>query len=611
MSRPCLVIVADGRHSYDDRAFDVARAALRAGWQSRLVLLTTGTRTTTTTRADGLELTRVGIDGPVMTPKAVQLRALDDRIAVLRSRRLALERKGEGRRSPRRIAVVAATRRALDERARLTRSDTTDGDPVALAAAQVGRSADLAKDLLAGAAAVYAAGPHGLAVAATAGRTAIVYDPRPAHTAVEPALLAATSALLESVRPRLAALVSDGVVADPLADQVRGSVAELVVADDARADWSPLLALLARHVGVVPVTPAAVTSSVDPAAATDSPAVVLGVAPANFAGQGWAWGRAAEANLPEVRAEVVAGASALDFPADVSMTAEEAESLTWQLEQARRVLGSWTHVLSESVRPVLGQLNGSVISGDLAALNHAGAKVAVVCHGSDIRRPLWHRQIYPFSPFTDSWEQLDTLVSRTARNGSILRALTVPVFVSTPDLLDDVPFAQWLPVVVGDGDFEPADEPLQREVPVVLHLPSSPRFKGTDVIDAVGERLAAEGLIDYRSLREVPAREVPAQLREADVVVDHLVIGNYGVLACQAMAAGRVTVGHVHDRVRRRVPRDIPIVEADPATFEAVLRSTLDDRCAARAQAAQGPQFVRELHDGRASARVLASFLGR
>lgn len=587
MSRPVLLVVADCRSAYDDRAVEAARAGLAAGWDARLLMLTTGTRVARATRSDGLTLTRVGVDGRVLDPRAVQVRALDDEISVLRARRIALDSRGESRRSPRRLAVVAATRKALRQRRDLAEASQGPGDPVALAAAELRRVGELAKASAQGATVVVAAGPLALAVAAAA-TGPVVYDPRPASTDVEPALRAATSVVLEGLGARRAGVLS------PATD----------------ADLTGLLELLAAR----PEAPSGAHRDAPGAEPADDAAaapVVLGVAPANFAGQGWAWGRAAEAHLSDVRAQVVAASSPLDFPVDVQMTSEDAASLRGQLEQAERVLGSWTHVLAESVRPVLGQLNGSVISGDLAALSHAGVKTALVCHGTDIRRPAWHHQTYPFSPFDAQWDQLTALADRTARNGAIVRALTVPVFVSTPDLLDDVPFAEWLPVVVSAADLEPAPEVLVRDVPVVLHLPSSPRFKGTDVIDDVGQRLAAEGLIEYRSLREVPAREVPALIREADVVVDHVLIGNYGVLACQAMAAGRVTVGHVHERVRRRVPAALPVVEADPTSLEAVLRDVLADRDSARSTAQRGPAFVRELHDGRVSARVLASFVGR
>jgi len=90
--------------------------------------------------------------------------------------------------------------------------------------------------------------------------------------------------------------------------------------------------------------------------------VVLGITPANFAGQGWAWGRSVERDLKDVSAQVVANPGGFGFRTDVVLTAEMAADLDWQLGQARRVLGGWTHVLAESVRPVLGQLNGSVLS---------------------------------------------------------------------------------------------------------------------------------------------------------------------------------------------------------------------------------------------------------
>jgi len=52
------------------------------------------------------------------------------------------------------------------------------------------------------------------------------------------------------------------------------------------------------------------------------------------------------------------------------------------------------------------------------------------------------------------------------------------------------------------------------------------------------------------------------------------------------------------------------VIEANPRTLAAVVEQLLDDRDAARKAAAQGPGFVAEVHDGRRSAQVLATFLG-
>ena len=79
------------------------------------------------------------------------------------------------------------------------------------------------------------------------------------------------------------------------------------------------------------------------------------------------------------------------------------------------------------------------------------------------------------------------------------------------------------------------------------------------------------------------------------------------------MAAGRVVVGHVNERVRSMVREstglELPIVEATGATLERVLRDMVADRAGARSLADAAPAFARELHDGRRSAEVLRPFL--
>src|SRR5690606_26671255 len=101
---------------------------------------------------------------------------------------------------------------------------------------------------------------------------------------------------------------------------------------------------------------------------------------------------------------------------------------------------------------------------------------------------------------------------------------------------------------------------------------------------------------------------------DADVVLDQFRIGNYGVAACEAMAAGRLVVSHVtaqvRDHVRASSGKGRPVVEATPDTIEAVLRDVVARREHFRAEAARGPGSVADLPDGATAARVLAPFLG-
>lgn len=342
----------------------------------------------------------------------------------------------------------------------------------------------------------------------------------------------------------------------------------------------------------------------------------LWVAPANFAGQGWAWARAAE-RTPAVGARSMNVTGPIDFPTDYAVPPAVYRDVSWQREQ-REALRAYTHVLVEAERPVLGRLYGDV-AGERAALEELGLEVGYVVHGSDARRPDLHRAVHPHSPFRDPSDPWTARLQRlTTRNHALLTTTDRPVFVSTPDMLDMLPRATWLPVVVDPDEWavdpaEPGAVPLQRDRPVVVHAPSNGRLKGSELVDPLMQELHAAGLIEYRTLRGLDRAGMRAAYREADIVLDQFVLGLYGVAAAEAMAAGRVVVAYVGESVRRHV-RDatgleVPIVEATPDDVVDVMRGLLADRDAARDLASRGPEFARAVHDGTLSAQVLATFV--
>lgn len=341
---------------------------------------------------------------------------------------------------------------------------------------------------------------------------------------------------------------------------------------------------------------------------------VLGIGPANMAGQGWAWTRAVARELPDVGVEAFAVPHpALAFPVDVEVPSDSfARDVDWQVAMELHLRSELTHLLIEAGRPVTGTLNGHTFAADAARLRAAGLAVGLVFHGSEIRDPKLHAQRYEWSPFRDP---KDPLTARLQRQVDKLAPLVAefdgPTFVSTPDLLDDLPGATWLPVVVDLSVWTPGGEPLRRDRPLVVHAPSHRALKGTELIEPLLAELEAEGLITYRRIEGVPTASVPALIRDADVVLDHFGVGNYGVLTCEAMATGRVSISHIHERVRARVPVEIPTIEATPATLADVLRRVLADRDWARSVAARGPEFVRDWHDGRRSVSALTPFLWR
>lgn len=340
------------------------------------------------------------------------------------------------------------------------------------------------------------------------------------------------------------------------------------------------------------------------------------VAPANFAGQGYAWARALERHVDDLTAVSMAPVRNEGFAFRVDNPvpyAVYAASRRWQRAQRQQVL-RYTHVVLEAGRPLFPRLGDGTAAAEVRELREHGPRVVLMFHGSDIRSPERHAAASRWSPFhEDDWEDVPQLGEIAAANKAAAVELGVPVLVSTPDLLLDVPWARWCPVVVEPQRWTSESPLLERPRPLVVHAPSRGVVKGTALVEPTLRELDAEGVIEYRPVSGVPHDAMPALYGSADVVVDQFRIGNYGVAACEAMAAGRLVVSHVDDQVRSAAREasglDVPIVEATPDTLSEVLRQIAGDRGRFREVASRGPRFVDTLHEGRFSARVLAETL--
>lgn len=373
----------------------------------------------------------------------------------------------------------------------------------------------------------------------------------------------------------------------------------------ADAPMSPVGRLAARRLGAP--TPGAVQAT----EFDDRPVRVL-ITPVNYSGQARAWAQALETSDPRISArntaiEVPGG---FFFDADrIVPVATYHNDADWQ-QREFEAAASATHVLIEAEEPPFGRMLGRSVEAQAAALLERGVDVAFLAHGTDVRLPSRDLRVNPWSHYADPeiYTPRDEAVAR--RNIDLLRRSGRPVFVSTPDLLRDLPEAAWCPVVVDPVRWDP--RPARRERPGdtplrVVHAPSVSTVKGTHLILPILRALDAEGVISLRLVTGIPSAQMPSVFAAADVVIDQMRIGSYGVAACEAMAAGCVVVGHVAADVREVVDTmtglSTPIVEATIDTIESVLRGLAAEHLEDRRM--QGREFIRHVHDGTRSAAVL------
>lgn len=350
----------------------------------------------------------------------------------------------------------------------------------------------------------------------------------------------------------------------------------------------------------------------DGAPATEVPdaAVRVFIGPTNYSGQGYRWARALEATDHALAAKAmeVTLPGGFGFPADSSVPITTANTSSEWADAQWNAVSHFTHVLFEAERPLFGRRFDRDIVREAHALEGAGVSIAFLAHGTDVRDPDRHAARTPWSPYPDD-PRTATLRADAQANLRLLAELSRPIFVSTPDLLEDVPRSTWCPVVIDPTAFATDAPVLPRGAARIIHPSSSPVQKGSHLLEPALADMIEKGSVIYDAVTAVAADEMPARFAAADIVLDQFRIGSYGVAACEAMAAGRVVVGHVLPDVRAAVEAatglTLPIVEATPDTLGDVVAGLLAEPDAAREIAAAGPAFVRVVHSGAFSAKIL------
>jgi len=180
--------------------------------------------------------------------------------------------------------------------------------------------------------------------------------------------------------------------------------------------------------------------------------------------------------------------------------------------------------------------------------------------------------------------------------------------VGSYDALRWVPDAEMIPPGIDVSAIEPAP-PVDCTRPVILHAPSSRRRKGTDEIIAACEGLDAD-LMLVEGLHHDEAFE---RYREADIVVDQLNAGWYGLFAIECMALGKPVVTFLHEEAVTRTEQElgtrVPIVSATGDTLRARLEPLVASAEERRRIGAESRAYVEQVHDlERVADRLLALY---
>lgn len=237
---------------------------------------------------------------------------------------------------------------------------------------------------------------------------------------------------------------------------------------------------------------------------------------------------------------------------------------------------------------------------DLLIAKALGKKIIVHYRGSEIRKPSTFSASSPynyveenpkkiFDTFNDGW--IESYIK-------LCTALADEVLVVDPELQTYVQNSEILQRAI-DIDMWHYVGLKRVSRPLVVHAPSREAVKGTPAVLAAIESLKAEGLdFDFQLIQNLSNGEARALYEDADIIIDQLRIGWYGVLAIEGMALGKAVVSYIRDDlVSFFEGTQLPVANANPDTIRDVLRELILNYETRAQQARSGHEFCMHYHE--------------
>jgi glycosyltransferase involved in cell wall biosynthesis len=162
-----------------------------------------------------------------------------------------------------------------------------------------------------------------------------------------------------------------------------------------------------------------------------------------------------------------------------------------------------------------------------------------------------------------------------------------------------------LPLALNTSDIVPAYPDVNQQRPLIVHAPTSDEFKGTKYVEAAIASLQTRHQFDYQRIEKMGHKTAMNWYLKADVVVDQLLCGTFGMLSVEAMAMGKPVITYIRDDLKSTYPGQLPIVSASPDTLESTLEDLIVNSQKRRTLGQQGRYYVEKYHDVRAVTKKL------
>lgn len=226
-------------------------------------------------------------------------------------------------------------------------------------------------------------------------------------------------------------------------------------------------------------------------------------------------------------------------------------------------------------------------------------------HGSDLRdqRKACEVMSIPF-------DEKDETSPRQHRRNQKICQMADGIIVHDDELIPYLPPVKnnvyVVPLRVDIGQFTPCYPKESNAHIRIVHAPSKRAGKGTKFVLEAFEQLKKKyDNIELVLVEGKTQQEAFEIYRTADIIVDQLYAGTYGVFAVESMALGKPVITYISDEMKERLPEELPIVSGGTKTITETLELLINEPKLRIEKGKQGRKYVETYHDYRFVAYVL------
>ncbi|MBU5211735.1 glycosyltransferase [Bacillus oleronius] len=232
---------------------------------------------------------------------------------------------------------------------------------------------------------------------------------------------------------------------------------------------------------------------------------------------------------------------------------------------------------------------------DIKLLNGAKKKIIMQHWGSDIRLFSEAKKINPYAVVKNMNEdQIKRSLFHLSEQISHCIVSDMELYQYVKGYYRDITV---IPSMINVNHYLPAENESKNKRLLIAHAPTSPFIKGTQYIEKAIEKLKIDYDFDFIKVQGLSHQKAMSIYKKADLIIDQLHIGSYGLFAVETMAMEKPVICWISDFMKEKYPKDLPIIIANPDTIKDTIEYALKNADMLLEIGKQGRDYVEKYHD--------------